>query len=146
MSTNIITTLKQPQYLPLKLALVSIGFTTALALLSKMTEVDQRRYSHDTIRKVKELINSSTQQMAIAKQSTNPVIALMSITTALAYAKAARNQISNKTDLAKITGVHIDELLHILRQEQMEQQKKINGTCPQLQPEGAYAVATGWVG
>jgi len=129
-----------------KVALVVIAGTAALALLSKLGASEATRYSRDTVRNVRNFIQTSTQSAAMARQSTNPVIALIHINQAIAYANAARDLVMSKEDIARMTGVKIDELLHMLKQEQMQHQRSIYSSCPTLQPDGAYAVATGWIG
>lgn len=138
--------LKPPPDSTGKVALAVVLGTTVLAVLSKLGASDGTRYTRDTVRHVRNYIQSSTQSAAIARQSTNPVIALMHINYAVAYANAARDLVMSKEDIARMTGVKIDELLHMLKREQMQYQRAIHSQCPTLQPDGAYAVATGWIG
>lgn len=129
-----------------KVAAATVAGVTMFALLSKLGASDGTRYTHDTVRHVRNYIQSSTQNAAIARQSTNPVIALMHMNYAVAYAMAARELVTSKEDIARMTGVKIDELMFMLKKEQMQYHKAIHAQCPAMQPEGAYAVATGWIG
>lgn len=130
---------------PGRVALVVVLGTTALALLSKLGVADTGRYTPEIVRHVRNYIESSTQNGVIARQCTNPAIALMHSNYAIAYANAARELVSSKEDISRMTGVKIDELMHMLRTEQKHYQSAIATQCPALQVDGAYAIATGWI-
>lgn len=128
---------------------VAIGVVSIVILMSVLSRLSQSRkvnYTNRTRATIKKLIQQSAQDATIARQSTNPVIALEHASYALQAARSAGELVAKKEDIAKMTGVKYDELQTILEAEKQQYIRKINNQCPSLQPEGAYVTATGWIG
>ena len=123
---------------------VVIG-AVVISLISKLAMYGTR-YPPQVVKHVKQLIQTSSQSATMARQSTNIVIAFAQMNKAVACAEMARDVVLSKQDVTRMTGIRLDELLVLLKKEQNDLHKQIYATCPVLQPEGTYAVATGWIG
>ena len=128
-----------------KVALGAVLAAATLALLSKWTENDVRRYSPRFIRHVQSLVRYAAQHATVAAQDQNHLVRLLHCTYALSYANVARRLVPAR-EVERIANVNLDELIYLLEQQQLDAMQRVNRVCPQLQPEGVHATATGWLG
>lgn len=130
--------------LTVKFAIGAVLAVLVLSLLSRMSESSIRKYSPKFIKHVKNLVRYSSQWSTLAKQDQNPLMSLLHINTALSYAYVAKKLVPTK-DIDRIANVNMDELIYLLEEEQMQAVQSVGEICPDLQPEGLFAVYTGWV-
>ncbi|AGO82316.1 hypothetical protein pdul_cds_317 [Pandoravirus dulcis] len=134
-----------------KIALVCAAavviLVTVLALVARALERrDARnRYPPALIDRFRSLVRHASQGSVVTAQDQNPVVALLHANSALVHARVARSLLP-AADAERLAGVNLDELVLVLEDQQLEAMQRINIACPELQPDGVAAVATGWLG
>lgn len=136
---------RQMASLAVKYALGAVVGVLALAVLARATESESRRYSPRFVQHVRSLVRAAAQRSSLGAQDDNPLVALMHVNSALAYAQAARRMVPSK-EIERIAQVDLDELIFVLEEEQLACMRRINEIAPELQPDGVFAVHTGWLG
>lgn len=131
--------------LMMKYAIGIVLVILALGIVSKFTDSEGKRYSPKFINHIRSLVRYASQWSTIAKQDENALLSLLHINTALSYARIARRLVPSK-EIEKIANVNLDELIYLLEEEQLEAMQKVNQLAPELQPDGVFAVHTGWLG
>lgn len=118
-----------------------------LALVARALERrDARnRYPPALVDRFRSLVRHASQGSVVTAQDQNPVVALLHANSALAYACVARSLLP-AADAERLAGVNLDELVLVLEDQQLDAMQRINAVCPDLQPDGVAAVATGWLG
>jgi hypothetical protein len=129
----------------LKWAAVAVAVVVILALVARLAGAGARRYSPRFVHDVRSLVRNAAQWSTTAAQDSNPLLALLHANTALSYAHVARRLVP-AGDAERVADVNLDELVQVLEEQQMEAMRRIHDVCPNLQPDGVYAVATGWLG
>jgi hypothetical protein len=104
------------------------------------------RYPTYTLDKVSDLIQDSIRWSEVADQDTNPVIALIHSTYALAYLNVSRKLVCD-TDIEKISNLHAGELHKDIKYKQDRITQRLFKKYPKLRPNGKSCVAsgTGWI-
>ncbi|BCU03557.1 hypothetical protein [Pandoravirus japonicus] len=134
-----------------KIALVCAAavviLVTVLALVARALERrDARnRYPPALVDRFRSLVRHASQGSVVTAQDQNPVVALLHANSALVHARVARSLLP-AADAERLAGVNLDELVLVLEDQQLEAMQRINIACPELQPDGVAAVATGWLG
>lgn len=120
---------------------------TVLALVARALERrDARnRYPPALVDRFRSLVRHASQGSVVTAQDQNPVVALLHANSALVHARVARSLLP-AADAERLAGVNLDELVLVLEDQQLEAMQRINVACPELQPDGVAAVATGWLG
>jgi len=115
-----------------------------LAVVGKWLASETRSYPERVVTQTRKLVQHASQQALAAVQDDNPLMSLMHINTAIAYVAAARRMMS-AGDLARVTGVDIDELSRMLDDRQLQVMQRLHQACPALLPEGVFAVHSDWI-
>lgn len=116
---------------------IVLGALLVLIVLSKWTGSDSPRHSRAVQKRIRRLFREAERLNAQCRQDSSPVMALMHSTTAVAYVDAAR-ALSRDRDLEKITGVHPDELLYYLQEDQQACTQACGDACPGMVPQSTY--------
>jgi hypothetical protein len=126
-------------------ALGAIVVVVALAAAGRWLAASSRTYPARVIAQARKLVQNAAQRATESMQDENPLMALMHVNSAIAYVSAARRMVPND-DLARMTGVDIDELARLLDDKQLQTMQRLHQACPDLMPEGVFSVQSGWVG
>nr|UMO78909.1 hypothetical protein [Pandoravirus belohorizontensis] len=120
---------------------------TVLALVARALERrdTRNRYPPALVDRFRSLVRHASQGSVITAQDQNPVVALLHANSALVHARVARSLLP-AADAERLAGVNLDELVLVLEDQQLDAMQRINIACPELQPDGVAAVATGWLG
>ena len=94
---------------------------------------------------MKQLVQEAARWSAVSEQDSNPLLRVMHATYAMAYVNAARC-LADDGDLRRVTGVHVEELHATVQTAQQGSIQKIGSVCPEVVPEGAQVLYTGWLG
>jgi hypothetical protein len=123
---------------------ITLGMLT-VALLSKWSSV--QRYPPRVAKGMKQLMQEAARWSAVAEQDSNPLLRVMHATYAMAYVNAARSLAEDK-DLERVSGggVRVEELHAHVQAAQQASIQKIGSVCPEVVPEGAQVLYTGWLG
>ena len=117
-----------------------------LALLSKWTFDTGRTYPRYILRRIQTLIRDAVHWNTTSMQDTNPLLALVHSTYAMAYLNTARHLVSD-TDIDRMMGIQARELMYELQQHHDKLIAQLGTTYPELKPAtGTFGVHTGWVG
>ena len=123
-------------------AIITLGVLT-VALLSKWSSV--QRYPPRVAKGMKQLLQEAARWSAVSEQDSNALLRVMHATYAMAYVNAARS-LAEDSDLQRVTGVRVEELHAHVQTAQQESIQKIGSVCPEVVPEGAQVLYTGWLG
>ena len=125
-------------------ALVVVGVLILVAFVSKWGGQRHKAYPPNVIKSCKRLVGQAARWGNAAVQDTVPLLKLVHVNYGMAYVRAART-LADDEELQRITQVDVRELYLLLETQQQDIIKEIIKQCPNLQPEGVYAVSTGWI-
>lgn len=125
-------------------ALVVLGILV-LAVLARVTQSVNRTVPHHTIAKATTLLRGSSKWAHTAKQDKNPMMGLIHVSYALAYANAMR-ELLNDREIQQATGVDMRDHVNEMEAIQRSVITKLGDSCAKIRPEGNFAIAAGWLG
>lgn len=130
----------------IKIPLVIVGVIILFVILSKLSVSSSRKLPRKQYQRITSLIEQSGQWNISSNQNENPVIKLVHATYALAIARTVRHLTNNDGDIAKSTGIDMEEFTYHLEKQQKRAIQDILHTCPVLEPSSGFGVyAAGWV-
>lgn len=117
--------------------LKAILVVSVLCFLSKWTANNRPSYSKQFIKQVQQIVRNATNSQEVAEQDKNPLMGLLNVTTAIAYLNASR-KFAKDQDIARITGLHVDEVMAHLEERQQSLIQTIGSTCPAVRLTSVY--------
>ena len=130
---------------PVRNGLIVLVIIIMIALMSKwLGDRNGKRYPDDFVAKIRHLISESARWNTMAEQDTNPAISLVNATYALAYANTARMLLPDD-EIMRVSGIHAAEYVMTLTDTQQRAYQALAQTCPSIQPNGPYAMFTGYI-
>lgn len=120
-----------------------IAVIIVFIILSKSTQKKQT-YSAKIQTNVKFVTKEAARLQAASSQNTNVLLAVLDITSAVAYMKSLRRAFSS-ADITKISGINADEFINLLEEEQQKAIAKVMTQCPSMTPNTSSVDKTGWV-
>lgn len=121
-----------------------VAGVAAASLASRAAASSARRYSPKFVRTLTSLVEQASQWSVVSEQDGAPLMQLMHVNYALAYANVARRLAPNG-EASRVAKVDLDELIYALEERQMQAMQRVAAECPSLQPDGLYAVSSGWI-
>lgn len=112
-------------------------------ILSKSTQKKQT-YSNKVQTNVKFVTKEAARLQAASSQNSNALLAVLDITSAVAYMKSLRRAFTT-SDISKITGINADEFINLLEEEQQKAIGKVMTQCPNMTPNTSSVDKTGWI-
>ena len=95
-------------------------------------------------RHVLSLTEHAARSAAAAKQSGNPLFAVISATEALAAVRTARVLVPNGDELNDLVQLNVENMTFVLEKTQNDAVQQLLGRCPALQLSPDVAAASGW--
>lgn len=127
----------------MKYAYMVLGAAALIALMSKAGSSEgsapPKLASH-----TKQLVKEAARYSTVSDQDTNLLVKLLHTTYASAYINTARNMASDR-QLERLAGVNINELTHLIQDQQQQAVQLIGSQAPHLMPTGNAAIMTGWI-
>lgn len=127
-----------------------IGFVVVLVLLvcglvAYFVGKAQTSHTKKNLPLVQRLIREASRWGTSSAQDSSPLVSLMHANYALAYARAAR-ELMSETEIARMLRIDLSELIHYLTAQQEKAVQKCSRVCPELIPDaGPISVASGWI-
>ncbi len=122
-----------------------IFVVVVLALMSRwLGERKGKRYPDQFVTQIRHLITESARWNAMAEQDTNAAMSLVNATYALAYANTARMLLPDD-EIMRVCNIHAAEYIMTLTDTQQRAFQALAQSCPHIQPDGPYAMYTGYL-
>lgn len=122
--------------------------TVIVSVLNKQVYTQEAKvsYSTDVISQANNLIGESSRWHTTAMQDTNPALALMHATYAVAYLNAARTLVDDG-QMMQTSGVHMPEMALVTSTAQQNAFKALTQMCPNITPmdSDGYSIYTGYI-
>lgn len=130
-------------HMPSLNAKVAIGVCVAVAGLSLLSRGGRSAATSTSRDAIDRLVRQAARFHVQGNQDANPLIALVHYNYATAYAKLAKSLASK--DNVRIDSLKISEVIYVCEQAEQSKIKEIAALAPVLKPDGAFALATGWI-
>lgn len=128
-------------YHPIVIGVCVIILVLVISWLSNMTRpIGQQKQSNLP----EQYLQESSKWSAIARNETNPILALVHINYALACANVAKD-LSSEQYLTDIMGIEFQTYLQDCITLQDQTIRALGSTCPELKPHTKFAVTSGWI-
>lgn len=114
-----------------------VSFVFVCTLLSIWTKSHKPQYTKSFVRQIESIVRYAMQSSDSSNHSTNPIVALMNVTTAIAYLTASKRMAKDPV-IERITGVNVAELATNLEERQDYLIKTIGHACPSIQTTSVY--------
>lgn len=115
-----------------------------ISVLSRISTGVRQPVARETLNNSNILLKASNQWAMSSEQDRNPLIALMHICYAKAYARALR-KLLNDDQIFKAHNVDMQEREQKMDSLEQKIMSKLLKQYPNLLPDGNYAVHTGWL-
>lgn len=116
-----------------------------LAILARITQSVNRTVSKQTIQSAEILLRGSSKWALTASQDKQPMLSLIHVSYALAYANALR-ELLNDREIQVATGIDMRDQVEAMETLQRKIIVKLGDQCPKIRPDGGFAIASGWLG
>ena len=124
---------------------VVVGCVALLTALSVMRRERARKYPSDLVRHVTDNVRQAAQLGVATEQDTDPLLALLHATTALAHVRIARSIIGDQ-DIRKDVGCNAEELEFVLTDAQAAVMQRLAALGVEVRSTTGLGPATGWLG